>query len=277
MSDELVTLSDKQEAKRKKAVEEKRARVEERRKKYVPMSALIVANIIFLSLDIRALEAVYILTSSYLLASLTVLISGGLAMYWFDVLYPHSRRHNNETQKGISLICTILAIGLSGVLAFADYGVGTGENFSNGWSNILWAAIIILTITQGVCIAWWWSIDNHIAAEAKIEEAHAEAADQADDMAILRTKLNGLRGILTELQSLNTDFSPAAVQNIAQIMGIPLPTNSTPNKGGGQPQRQFANGDQTPVSLSNSANSELQNERSGEKGNNPSPKQNQGN
>jgi hypothetical protein len=240
MSDELVTLSDKQEAKRKKAVEEKRARAEERRKKYVPMSALIVANIIFLSLDIRALEAVYILTSSYLLASLTVLISGGLAMYWFDVLYPHSRRHNNETQKGISLICTILAIGLSGVLAFADYVVGTGENFSNGWSNILWAAIIILTITQGVCIAWWWSIDNHIAAEAKIEEAHAEAADQADDMAILRTKLTGLRGILTELQSLNDDFSPAAVENIAKIMGIPLPGNSTPNKGGGQPVRSFA-------------------------------------
>ena len=272
MADELVTLSDKQEAKKKKAIEEKRAAKEERRKKYVPLSALIVANIIFLSLDIRALDAVYILTSSYLLSVLTVLISGGLAMYWFDVLYPHSRRHNNETQKTISVICTVLAIGLSGVLAFADYVVGTGDNFSVGWSNTLWAAIIILTITQGVCIAWWWSIDNHIAAEARIEESHAEQSDLADDMAILRTKLTGLRGILTELQSLNTDFSPAAVKNIAEIMGIPLPTDSTPSKGGGQnnqprPQQpmQVYNLDD---SASNLTKNTVKNESGAEKGNN---------
>ena len=206
--------------------------LEERRKKIVPLSALIVANIIFFSLDLRAFQAIFVLTNSYMLSALTVLVSGGLAMYWFDVLYPHSKRHNNQTQLAISLVFTVLAIGLSGILAFADYMVGTGDTFSYAWSTVLWACIIILTIAQGVAIAWWWSIDNHIAAEAKIQEAHAEASDQNDDMSILRTKLTGLRGVLTELETLNKDFSPAAVSTVAKMMGITLPADSAskPNR-----------------------------------------------
>lgn len=225
MADNLVTLADERARKEKERLEQKAREKEDRRKKLVPLSALVVANIIFLSLDIRAFQAIFVLTQSTLLAVLTVMISGGLAMYWFDVLYPHSQKHKNETQRNISIVCTVLAIGLSGVLAFADYVVGVGDTYSHGWSNVLWASIVILTIVQGVCIAWWWAIDNHIAAEAKIQEAHAEASDQADEMSILRTKLQGLRGILTELDSLNTDFSPTAVETVARIMGIALPTD----------------------------------------------------
>lgn len=227
---EISSLAEEREKKEKEKKEKQRREKEERRKWLVPLTALIVANVIFLSLDIRAVQAVYLLTNSWLLAGVTVLISGGLAMYWFDVLYPHAKRHDNDTQKYISVVFTILAILLSGALAFADYIVGTGQEFSQAWSNILWGSVIILTIAQGVAVAVWWSIDKHIDSEAKIEKAHAEAADQSDEMAILRTKLLGLRGVLTEIKTLNKDFGADEVRTVAGILGVVLPdVKSLPN------------------------------------------------
>lgn len=269
MADNMVTLAQQKEAAEKRTTEKKRADREALNKWLVPASALLVANIIFLSLDVRAFQAIYILTNSYLLAGLTVLISGGLAMYWFDVLYPHAKKHNNQTQTSLSMACTILAIGLSGVLAFADYVVGTGDGFDNGWSTTLWAAIVILTIVQGVSIAWWWAIDNHIAAEAKIQASHAEAADQNDEMAILRTKLQGLRGVLAELTALNTDYGAQAVKTVAGIMGIPLPTDDIRAQ---QPQNNQQNNNRV---FAEDVNKQPQmTQERGEKGNPDRPNQN---
>jgi len=227
MSDQMVTLAEKEEQERKNRLTQKRRAKEEWNQKYIPLSAIIVANVIFFSLDIRAFQAIYLITASYMLATLTVLISGGLAMYWFDVLYPHSRRHDNEVQTNLSMISTVLAILLSGVLAFADYVVGTGTTFSKGWSITLWAAVIILTIYQGVAIAWWWSIDNHIAAEARIQKMHAEETDKQDNIDSMRAKLKGLRGFLDELNKLNSDYSPESVKAVATILGISLPDDKT--------------------------------------------------
>jgi hypothetical protein len=275
MADNMVTLAQQKESAEKRIAEKKRADREALNKWLIPASALIVANIIFLSLDVRAFQAIYILTNSYLLATLTVLISGGLAMYWFDVLYPHAKKHNNQTQTSVSMACTILAIGLSGVLAFADYVVGTGAGFDSGWSNTLWAVIVVLTIVQGGAIAWWWAIDNHIAAEAKIQASHAEAADQNDEMQILRTKLQGLRGVLAELTALNTDYGAQAVKTVAGIMGIPLPTDDvvTPNQQNNQQNnnRVFAESDNTPGKLIKNTG---ENERGAEKQDNTRPNQN---
>ena len=226
MSTPMATLATNQENADRIKKEKKRFAKEESRKVWIPLSALIVANIIFLSLDIRGFDAMYIITGSYLLAGLTVLVSGGLAMYWFDILFPHSRRHNNDTQRNISLICTILAIGLSGTLAGADYIVGTGGSLSSVALGILWAAIIILTIGQGVAVAWWWSIDNHIAAEAKIEKSHAENADKNDEISIMEAKLSGLDGILNRLKELNSTYDPETVQVVAGFLGIQLPTSA---------------------------------------------------
>lgn len=223
MSDKMVTLAEKEVAEKKNREEKKRQKKEERMLKLVPQSALIIANIIFLSLDVRAYQAVYIITSSKLLAALTVLISGGLAMYWFDVLYPHSKKHNNEDQTTLAVISTVLAIALSGVLAFADYIVGTGDNFSRGWQNALWFSVVALTIFQGVSIARWWMIDNHIASEAKRQKTFAEAVDKEDEVNALRSKLKTLRTFLHELNELNRDYTPAAVKKVAELLGIPLP------------------------------------------------------
>jgi hypothetical protein len=275
MADNMVTLAQQKEAAEKRIAEKKRAAKEDLNKWLIPASALIVANIIFLSLDIRAFQAIYILTNSYLLATLTVLISGGLAMYWFDVLYPHAKKHNNQTQTSVSMACTILAIGLSGVLAFADYVVGTGAGFDSGWSNTLWAVIVVLTIVQGGAIAWWWAIDNHIAAEAKIQASHAEAADQNDEMQILRTKLQGLRGVLAELTALNTDYGAQAVKTVAGIMGIPLPTDDVvkPNQQNNQQNnnRVFAEEANQPSKLTQNTG---ENERGANKQENIRPNSN---
>jgi hypothetical protein len=275
MADNMVTLAQQKEAAEKRTAEKKRADREALNKWLIPASALIVANIIFLSLDIRAFQAIYILTNSYLLATLTVLISGGLAMYWFDVLYPHAKKHNNQTQTSVSMACTILAIGLSGVLAFADYVVGTGAGFDSGWSNTLWAVIVVLTIVQGGAIAWWWAIDNHIAAEAKIQASHAEAADQNDEMQILRTKLQGLRGVLAELTALNTDYGAQAVKTVAGIMGIPLPIDDVvrPNQQNNQQNnnRVFAEEANQPSKLTQNTG---ENERGANKQENIRPNSN---
>lgn len=223
MADKLASLADKEAAEKKNREEKKRQAREERMQKLVPASALIVANIIFLSLDIRAYQAIFIITQSTLLAGLTVLVSGGLAMYWFDVLFPHSKKHNNEDQTTLAIVSTVLAIGLSGALAFADYIVGTGENFSRGWQNTLWLCVVGLTIYQGVAIARWWMIDNHIASEAKRQKIYAETADKDDEVKAMRAKLKNLRGFLDELAALNKDYSPQAVKRVAELLGVPLP------------------------------------------------------
>lgn len=259
----MSEMSSLAQERQRKEQEEKAAKIrarEETRKWLVPMTALIAANLIFLSLDIRAIQAVYLLTQSWMLAGVTVLISGGLAMYWFDVLYPHSKRHKNDNQKSLSIAGTVLAVLLSAGLAFADYIVGTGGTFSKTWSNILWGAVIILTVAQGVMIAVWWSIDKHIEAEARIEEAYAEASDQNDEMAILRTRLSGLRGVLTEIKKLNTDFGSEEVKTVAGILGIVLPDTKAqatqqnrPQAPQQAPMRSFAADTPNPLDEFNSA------------------------
>ncbi len=60
------------QAKAKDAIEKK----ELTRKKIAPLSALIAANLVFLSLDARGIDAVHIITGSWFLAAVTVAVSG---------------------------------------------------------------------------------------------------------------------------------------------------------------------------------------------------------
>lgn len=233
MSDKIVSLAEQRELTEKEKKQKELMAKEERNKKIIPLSALIIVNIIFLSLDVRAFQAVYILTSNYLLAFFTVLISGGLALYWFDALLPHSRKHKNKTQIVLSSISTPLAVGLSAILAFADYVVGTGDTFSKTWSNVLWGTVIVLTVYQGCAVGYWYLVDNHIKAEAKISESHAELSDQEDDMFVLRNKLANMKAFLNEYEKMEKDFSPQAVKAVAKMVGIVLPSDNDPNSKGG--------------------------------------------
>jgi hypothetical protein len=100
-------------------------KIEKTKMQWVPISALVIANIIFISLDVRAFDAVNKLTNSPFLAGVTVIVSGVLALYWWDILYPHARKHSNKKQETISLWGVALGVSLSVSLAFVDYIVGS--------------------------------------------------------------------------------------------------------------------------------------------------------
>lgn len=78
MSDKIVSLAEQRDLTEKEKKQKELMAKEERNKKIIPLSALIIVNIIFLSLDVRAFQAVYILTSNYLLAFFTVLMLAGV-------------------------------------------------------------------------------------------------------------------------------------------------------------------------------------------------------
>lgn len=204
-----------EEARKKAEAEQKEAT----RKKFVPISALIFANIVFLSLDVRGFDAVNKVTNSVLLATLTILVSGVAALYWWDFAYPHARRHKNTNQERIALLGTGLGIVVSGVLAFLDYVVEAGDQNIN-W---IWALIIFLTIVQGFMLAFYWKIDASIEAEAKREESTAARLDLKDITADFIAEIDSMETMLVKLEEIKKRFPrPGQAEIAARAMGYPV-------------------------------------------------------
>lgn len=192
---------------------------EQERKKWVPLSALIFANIVFLSLDARGLDAMHKITGSAFLAVVTVIISGIAALYWWDFLYPHARRHKNKEQGGIALAGTVLGVGVSGVLAFVDYIVVSGSQNSN-W---LWGVVVFLTVVQGIMLARFWQIDGLIEAEAKREESLSSRIDLQDTAADFRAEIESMETLLEKLEDIKKKFPGKGKAEIAaRSMGYPV-------------------------------------------------------
>lgn len=192
---------------------------EQGRKKLIPLSALIFANIVFLSLDARAIDAVYKITASIFLAIVTVLISGIAALYWFDVLYAHARRHKNKEQQGIAIAGTVLGILVSGVLAFVDYIVVSGSQNS----DYLWAVVVLLTVAQGVMGGRFWQIDTMIEADAKREESLASRIDLQDTAADFAAEIDSMETLLAKLQEIKKKFpGKGQAEKAARSLGYPV-------------------------------------------------------
>lgn len=208
----------KQKAERAKAEAEKERR-EQTRKKIVPISALVFANIVFLSLDARGLDAVYTITASAFLAVVTILVSGIAALYWWDFAYPHARRHKNKGQEKIALWGTVMGVGVSGILAFLDYVV-TAETVDVNW---IWALIVTLTIIQGVMLGFYWKIDGMIEAEAKREESTAARLDLQDTTADFTAEIDSMEKMLVKLEEIKRKFPrPGQAEIAARAMGYPV-------------------------------------------------------
>lgn len=218
----MKTISDiaqnKQKAEAAQAAESKEKK-EQGRKKFVPISALIFANIVFLSLDLRGIDAVYKITASYLLAAVTVIISGVAALYWWDFLYPHARRHKNKGQENIALIGTGMGITVSGVLAFVDYIViPSAQN-----SDWIWALVVMLTVVQGIMLGAFWKIDGSIEAEAKREESLASRIDLQDTAEDFKAEIDSMEGLLAKLEEIKKKFPGKGKAEIAaRAMGYPV-------------------------------------------------------
>lgn len=189
------------------------------RKKRIPLSALIFANIVFLSLDARGMHAVHIITGSWFLAIATVLVSGAAALYWWDFLYPHARRHKNAEQEKIALWGTGIGIGVSGVLAFVDYVViGGGQN-----ADWLWALVVLLTVAQGAMLARFWQVDGSIEAEAKREESIASRVDLQDTADDFKAEIESMEDLLEKLEEIKKKFpGKGKAELAARAMGYPV-------------------------------------------------------
>lgn len=246
----MKTVSDiaqnKQKAEQAKAAANKE-RKEQERKKRLPLSALIFANVVFLSLDARGLHAVYVVTGSLFLAIVTVLISGVAALYWWDFLYPHARRHKNKGQENIALVGTGIGVGVSGVLAFVDYVV-IADTQNASW---LWALVVFLTIAQGVMLARFWQIDASIEAEAKREESLASRIDLQDTAADFRAEIESMETLLEKLEEIKRKFPGKGKAEIAaRAMGYPvLAEMLSDDDGDGIPNYQDVDYKRKPVNL----------------------------
>ena len=189
------------------------------RKKRVPLSALIFANLVFLSLDARGIDAVHKITGSWFLAAATVLVSGAAALYWWDVLYPHARRHKNDGQEKISLIGTGIGISVSGVLAFVDYIVVSGQQNAD-W---LWALVVLMTVAQGVMLARFWQIDGSIENEAKREESLASRVDLQETADDFKAEIASMESLLVQLEEIKKKFpGKGKAEAAARAMGYPV-------------------------------------------------------
>lgn len=213
---DLARNKQKAEEAKKKAEDERKAA---NRKKFVPISALVFANLVFISLDIRGFDAVHKVTGSMLLAIATVLVSGLAALYWFDFAYPHARRHSNKEQEKIAIAGTVMGISVSGVLAFLDYVIVAGAQNIN-W---IWALIVVLTIVQGVMLAFYWKIDISIESEARREESAAARLDLQDTAADFNAEIDSMETMLAKIEDIKRRFPrPGQAEIAARAMGYPV-------------------------------------------------------
>lgn len=218
----MKTVSDIAQNKKKAESAQEKSALEAKeiaRKKRIPLSALIFANIVFLSLDARGIDAVHTITDSWFLAAATVLVSGAAALYWWDFLYPHARRHKNKEQETISLIGTGIGIGVSGVLAFVDYIVIRGAQNAD-W---LWALVVLMTVAQGAMLARFWQVDGSITAEAKREESLASRVDLQDTVDDFKAEIASMENLLDKLEEIKKKFpGKGKAELAARAMGYPV-------------------------------------------------------
>lgn len=213
---DLAVDKKKAEDEREKQAREKR---EAARKIWVPRVALIIANLIFISLDIRALDVVYKLTKSPLLAGATVIVSGVLALFWWDVLYPHSRRHENKTQINLSGWGVIIGVTLSLVLAFLDYIVGSVRVEQAP----IWGMVVVATGAQAVMLGWWWKVDTSIESDAKREKSLAGRLDLQDSVSDFEAEINSMSTLAGKLEAIRKQFPRRGeAERAATAMGYPV-------------------------------------------------------
>lgn len=180
----------------------KAERASARAKQITPIIALLVANAIFISLDIRAIDVVFKLTNSALLSGATVIVSGILALLWWDLMYPHARRNSNSIQIKLSAAGVFLGIALSAILAFLDYLVGSAVIPQ----ATLWGFVVLATAFQGILMAWWWLVDNSIEAQASRQKLAAARDDLQNTVDDFRAEIASLATVAEQLKLIKEQF-----------------------------------------------------------------------
>lgn len=217
----------------------------------VPTVALVVANILVISLDYRVVEAIYKLTDNVVLAIFALFTSGAMFILWFDVLYRYLL--SNDVQKYISLAFSGLSLVSAGVFAFLDYGLSAGFNVEKVLpveANILFAGMVILTIANGVGLFVWYIYDDQIQRKTIVERNRADNDFDSETLEDANKMLEKAGKVLERKNTMESRYGKEAVEEmLAMLAGLETVLGVDLNgdgRVGGKPQAQMtANASET--------------------------------
>lgn len=207
----------------------------------IPTIALVVANLLVLSLDYRVIEAIYKLTNNAALAIFALFTSGAMFVLWFDVLYQYLLA--NTWQKRIALAFSGLALVSAGLFAFLDYGLSAGfgvEEVLPMEAKALFASMVILTVMNGIGLFVWYIIDEQVQRKSIVEKNRADADFDAETIEDANKMLEKAGQVLQRKEQLETRFGKDAVDEILSMLsGLEEATGLDLNGDGviGNPQK----------------------------------------
>lgn len=204
----------------KKKVQEKKQ--DEKRKfrtmEGVPMIALVIGNIIVLSLDYRVFEAVYILTHNVVLSAFALFSSGAMFIVWFDILFNYLL--SNKFQKYMSVFFSGLSLVVAGVFAFMDYGLNSALDQSKliANSDFIFATLVIVTILNGIGLFVWYMNDKQISLNRVLAENEADFHFDARQLESASVLFDHVGSYLSKQKMLEDKYGADSVRQMLQIL-----------------------------------------------------------
>lgn len=209
----------------------------------VPVIALVVANLLVLSLDYRVVEAIYKLTNNVMLAVFALFTSGAMFILWFDVLYHYLLA--NQTQKYISIAFSALSLISAAGFAFLDYGLSAGygaSEITKSEANILFAGMVILTVLNGAGLFAWYMWDDQVQRKSTVEKNKADDDFEADKLEDVSRMLEKAEAVLAKRQVMVNKYGEDTVSEMmALLSGVEVSLGVDLNgdgKVGNTPKRQ---------------------------------------
>lgn len=184
-----------------------------------PMTALIVANLLVISLDYRVIEAMYKLTQNLALSVFALFTTGAMFILWFDVLYHYLLA--NDIQKKISMAFSGLSLISAAFFAFLDYGLSAGfgiEQVLPVEVNMLFAGMVILTVLNGVGLFAWYIFDDQVQRKSTAEKSKAEDDFEADKLDDVNRMLEKADALLAKKQTMESKYGSEAVSEVMALL-----------------------------------------------------------
>lgn len=210
----------------KKAAQERKAQKAKNKMRTIPQIALIMANVLVVSLDYRVVDAVYSLTKSIPLAVFGIFVSGAMFIFWFDFLYQYKLA--SDWQGYISLAGSALSLITAGMFAVLDYRVhfqlSNSLNLEMPTSvNFMFGSMVWLTVIHAVLLFWWFMIDEQISGERTVEKQAAKRAAKQQNMERVAELLAGAEKLLMQKAALIEQYGAEEVEmTLSAIAGIEI-------------------------------------------------------
>jgi hypothetical protein len=186
---------------------------------YVPIIALVAANLLVVSLDYRVVEAVYKLTDNVALSVFALFTSGAMFILWFDVLYQYLLK--NDNQNKISLAFSGLSLVSAGMFAFLDYGLSAGYGVDQVLpveANLLFAAMVILTVANGIGLFAWYILDDQVQRKTTVERNRADNDFESETLEDANRMLEKAGKVLENKSVMEKRYGKEAVEEMLSML-----------------------------------------------------------